>query len=166
MSFTWAKDHCSDSELKRFAAAFLHTKDIQSAVRNSPYLPFTHANHSIFNSTMALRLKISLRRQEANNYQVDWEAAAAEFDPKVKAASFRTVTLRAIKKVQAAAGTAPVEGEDAGGEEKVNGKAKGGKKRKAAAEDDAEEKPKPAKKGKGGKKAKTQTETKGEAEGM
>ena len=98
--------------------------------------------------------------------QVNWEAAAAQYDPDIKVASFKTVTLRAVKKVEKAAGTggAAATGDDSGDEgtkakkAPAKGKVTAAKKRKAAAEDEDAgsevEKPAPKKKAAGGKKGK------------
>ena len=102
--------------------------------------------------------------------QIDWDAAAAQFDPGVKVQSFRTVTARAIKRVQAAAagggGTATGNG-DAGddGEPKTKAKGKGGKKRKDAEAEGGDASEKPVKKAKGGIRGKkVETGSKGEFE--
>ena len=102
--------------------------------------------------------------------QVDWATAAAQYDPDVKVASFKTVTLRAMKKCQAGAGITPgtsngaSNGEDDSEVKPAQGK--GGRKRKTTADTDANaegdeedgKKAAPKKKGWGGKKAKAETE--------
>ncbi|KAK3714746.1 Protein transport protein sec20 [Vermiconidia calcicola] len=120
MSFTTAKDICSDVELKRLACCYLNSKDLQA---------------------------------------VDWDTAAAQYDSNVKPASFKTVTSRVIKKIQASEGGDADEGEkNANGAAK--GKGTGGKKRKAVAEEDGGAAK--VKKGRGGRKAKAEVETEAE----
>ncbi|KAK3709264.1 hypothetical protein LTR37_011002 [Vermiconidia calcicola] len=87
---------------------------------------------------------------------VDWDTAAAQYDSNVKPQSFKTVTSRVIKKIQASEGGGDAdEGEKktkAGAKGKAGGGGGGGKKRKAAAEEDGGAAK--VKKARGGKKAK------------
>lgn len=87
--------------------------------------------------------------------QIDWDAAAKQFDSAIKPASFKTVTQKAMKKVFAAAEG----GEEGHGKVTARGKGggAGGRKRKADAEEDGEGgETRAAKKGKGkgGKRSK------------
>jgi hypothetical protein len=81
---------------------------------------------------------------------VDWDSAAAAYDPSVKVQSFKTVTLRALTKAKKAAGEDGTNGTAGDGDDaKTKGKAKGkgGRKRKAESEEGEEKAPK--KKGRG-----------------
>ncbi|KAF2482578.1 hypothetical protein BDY17DRAFT_311032 [Neohortaea acidophila] len=125
MSYTAAKELGNETDIHRFACCFLNSENTQ-AVRISPPPKPTH--HS--------------RQLTIPSPQVNWDAAAAQYDPKVKTASFKTVTLRALKKVEAAAkanGATIGNGAEVK-EKKAAGGAKGAKKRKAAeVQEDADE---------------------------
>jgi hypothetical protein len=179
MAYTFAKENSSDAELQRFAACFLNLKDF-SQVRLTQRPPPSISLPSCRTTTTTPRSSL----RSLTFAQVDWTAAASQFDPKVKPESFKTVTLRALKKAQTGGGVAPAangaEGDGAGdGGAKAGAKGKdGGRKRKAEAEAEADgeegggeivmEKGKgKGKKGKGGaakkgKKAKAEVEEDGE----
>lgn len=159
------KDVCTDAELNRFACCLMHLKDGGALSAVSPPLHPTTIPHF-----PAARTNNSLLHPQ----QVDWGAAAADYDPKVKVASFKTVTMKAFKKAWGAVhpeeGSAAAEGEGEA-DSKAKGKVKGaGRKRKAAAVvagEDGEGEGKPAAKktrgGKRGKKAAAEVED-GDAE--
>lgn len=94
----------------------------------------------------------------SNTSKVNWDLATSIFDPtaKIKVASFKTVTVKAVKKV-GANGTSGA----AGKEDEAKGKAKGGRKRKVDFDGEREEGT--AKKLKGGEK-KEEVEVQTEAE--
>ncbi|KAK5172180.1 uncharacterized protein LTR77_003818 [Saxophila tyrrhenica] len=109
---------------------------------------FTARMKSVVSETELLRFASCFFHSEAG--VINWDAAAAAYDPDVKVASFKTVTMKALNRAKKAVaeGASPTKAAANGGEGE-----EGGKKKKAAGKRKADSE---AGGKKGGKKVKSE----------